>query len=206
MRLEFETTTKIDGKTYTSSHTVEADTSVTIDHGANNTVAAAKAGTLTTRSSDTGGVITLDAGHGFTTGTFDLHWLDPTTGDPKSRRGVTCTIVTNACTVSSGTAGSDVLPVATTAITVAPIESDTIVVVGDNAKAIAIWGQNQTSYAFYTSAPALITEGVIAEGESFVWSSGSGVDNPLAGVTTATVKLSQASTTAGRVRGSVAYT
>lgn len=200
MNLDFTTSVVINGKQYREEKEVVAgDVLVTFNHTADNPLAAAKTGTLTTRTNATQGVITLTAGHGLSTGTFDIFWSGG------SRRGVSCTIATNACTITGGTSGSSDLPAAQTAVTVAPIEEDAIVAVGDNVDAIAIWGQNDTNYAFYNSTPALIAEGRIEAGKSYIWHKDIGSDNPLDGETVATVKLSQGGTSTGKVTGTLVY-
>lgn len=200
MDLSFENSVSINGKPYKERKTISGDNYVGFDHGASNPLAAAKPGTLTTRTDNTDGVITLTAGHGLSTGTFDIFW------EGGSRRGVSATIATNACTITGGTTGSTALPVATTAVTVAPIETENLAVAGDDVKAIAIYGSNDTNYAFYNSTPTLIAEGRIEAGNSYIWHEETGADNPLAGETVATIKLSQGGNgITGKARGVVLH-
>ena len=75
-------------------------------------IAAAKTGTLSTRTNDTSGTLTMTTGHGFTTGQKDISifWSGG------SRRNVLVgTVATNSVPFSGGT--GDNLPLATTAIT-----------------------------------------------------------------------------------------
>lgn len=74
-------------------------------------LAAGKTGTLTTRTNDTQGIITLTAGHALGDGekTVDLFWELPT---PGYRNGVTATISTNSATITGG--AGDNLPTGTT--------------------------------------------------------------------------------------------
>lgn len=68
----------------------------------NVTVDAGKTGALTTRTDANTGTLTMDAGHGITTGArLDIHWLDATTGLPKCQYKVT------AGTVSGNTVPID---------------------------------------------------------------------------------------------------
>lgn len=74
-------------------------------------LAPAKSGSLTTRTNNSDGTLTMSTGHGITTGArLDLYWA---TG---SRRGITVgTVSGNSVPISSGT--GDNLPTAATAIT-----------------------------------------------------------------------------------------
>jgi hypothetical protein len=91
-----------------------------------------KAGTLTTRTSDTAGEATLGAGHGITTGmTVDVYW------GSGSRYGVTVgTVAGNVVPISSGT--GDVLPAQDTAVVLTPQVQITISLDGDNLSLFGI--------------------------------------------------------------------
>lgn len=101
------------GRTTTSRVTVSADK----DGGVSKTLAAAKTGSLTTRTDNDTGELTMAGGHGISTGNkLDVYWVDPTTGAMKSRVNMTVgTVATNQVPIDGGT--GDVLPVATTAVT-----------------------------------------------------------------------------------------
>jgi hypothetical protein len=75
------------------------------------TLAAAKTGTLTTRTDNDTGTLTMTAGHGITTGqTLDVYWAGG------QRRGMTVgTVATNSVPIDGG--AGDNLPANTTAIT-----------------------------------------------------------------------------------------
>ena len=80
------------------------------------TLAAAKSGTLTTRSSGTAGTLTMASGHGFTNGQIiDIYWA---TG--QCTRATIGTVATNSVPFTG--AGGDALPAANTEIT-AMVES-----------------------------------------------------------------------------------
>lgn len=89
---------------------VPVNSTVTGDNQYSNmpTVTAADAGTLTTRSSNSGGVVTLSNGHSIVNGRVDMYWSGG------KRVGATVSVSTNAATISGGT--GDNLPIATTAI------------------------------------------------------------------------------------------
>lgn len=93
---------------------------------------AAKTGSLTTRTDDTDGELTMTAGHGITTGQrIDIFWA---TG---ARYNVLVgAVVTNAVPISDGS--GDDLPIATTAITASVRTTANILIDGDNVKLLAI--------------------------------------------------------------------
>lgn len=75
------------------------------------TLAAGKAGTLTTRTDNDTGVATLSTGHGIITNdVVDVYWSGG------ARRGMTATVATNAVTIDGG--AGDNLPSTTTALVV----------------------------------------------------------------------------------------
>lgn len=116
----------------------EADSTKAIDIA----VPAAKEGTLTTRSTDTTGTITLAADHGVTTGaTVDLYWAGGL------RYGVTVGTVSGTAVPISGGAGT-VLPAQDTAVTVGPTVLADFVVTGDN---IVIMGMQAVAAAALTT-------------------------------------------------------
>jgi len=97
-------------------------------------IPAAKAGTLTTRTGDDVGVITMGAGHGLTTGMIvDVYW----TGGV--RYGVAITVDVNAVTTADGdhTAGA-VLPAQSTALVVCKQVEIATAIDGDNASVLAV--------------------------------------------------------------------
>ena len=99
--------------------------------GLSETLPAAKTGTLTTRTDNTDGELTMSASHGITTGaTIDIYWSGG------SRYGVTVgTVATNAVPISGG--AGDNLPIATTAITATLRTTANLYIDGDNVKLIA---------------------------------------------------------------------
>jgi hypothetical protein len=95
------------GKTFSYSETIVADGAVLKDP----TLAAAKTGTLSTRSSDTAGTLTMAASHGITDGAkIDIYW---STG--QCTTATVGTVATNDVPFTGAT--GDVLPAQGTAIT-----------------------------------------------------------------------------------------
>lgn len=100
----------IGGIAFNGALTREASSLLTF----NETIPAAKSGTLTTRTDNSNGVITMSSGHGIVTGNvINIYW----TGG--SRKGITASVSTNALTVTGGS--GDNLPTANTAIRVAKV-------------------------------------------------------------------------------------
>jgi hypothetical protein len=102
------------GLTIQSSQQVIANVTATLSP----TLDVARSGTLTTRTNNNSGTLTLEAGHGITTGNrLDLFWLDPTTGQQRCQHKITAgTVSGNSVPISAGV--GDNLPLAATAVTV----------------------------------------------------------------------------------------
>lgn len=151
------------------------------------TVPAAKSGSLSTRTDNDTGVATMASGHGFTTGNkVDLFWSGG------SRRQMDATVSGNAVTLDGGS--GDNLPALNTAVTaMVPVSVD-FTVEGDDVVGLAAFCPARGWIAIIDDEAA---EAKVFEFESFSgqsWISGSGITNPLAGVTTASAKFSHAST------------
>lgn len=97
---------------------------------------AAKTGTLSTRTDNTDGELTMAAGHGITTAdVINLHW--DVGGVKGVRYGVVVgTVATNAVPISGG--AGDNLPVVTSAITATLRTTANVLIDGDNTKLIAV--------------------------------------------------------------------
>jgi len=188
----------IDGTEYKQTTTIASDTELVT----NPTVAAAKTGTLTTRTDNDTSTLTMTTGHGFVTNDkVDVFW----TGG--SRRGMTATVTGDSVVVDGGS--GDNLPVATTTITAMKPTNVPFSVVGDNVDSLAV-STGSTSVqgwvVFKTSAPAVIASYQIASGaKSKVWVSGLGITNPLAGQTVASIDFSHGSTAAQDLTAAVTY-
>lgn len=157
-------------------------------------IAAAKTGTLTTRTSGTAGTLTMDAGHGFMTGQrLDIYWSGG------NCYGATIgTVATNSVpfTLAEGTA----LPIATTAITAMVPTSAAVALTGDNAVSIGVSCPVGGTAVFATSGNVTIAGIVLASPvTSYVWTSVYGGTNPLAGATVAKVWLSHGNSGAASV-------
>lgn len=165
-------------------------------------VPAAKAGTLTTRTDDNTGVLTMSAGHGFTDAVvIDLFW------DGGSRRGLTVgTVATNSVPIDGGS--GDVLPADETVITaMVPVERD-LAFVGTDVVAVGVYCPVSGWVTFLDGSDAVVHGFQIlpAGGTSRMWAEGGAGDNPLDGATIAKVLFSHADSTQARtMKAAVAY-
>lgn len=153
---------------------------------------AGTAGTLTTRTDSDTGAVTLTAGHGLTSGTYDIFWGGAT---PGMRHGMTGVITSNSLALDVGT--GDNLPVATTAVVVCKqvildFDSDYA------ALALAVVSQQRRAGVQFQQTdgtPILSLDlgkhGV--DGEPFVWASDTYVANPF-GAAISKIALSNGST------------
>lgn len=145
------------------------------------------AGSLTTRTDDDEGTITLDdSDHVVTTGMrVDLYW------DGGSRRGCTVGTVAGNAVPFSGGAG-DNLPTEDSDIIIGiPTELD-IQVDGDNVLAVLLYLSLRGQFTFTDSGNVEKFNQVIGAEQAFDWNKNSGVVNPLAGDTIAKVFVSSA--------------
>lgn len=157
------------------------------------TVAAAKSGTLSTRTDNDTGVVAFATGHGFSTGNkVDLFWSGG------QRRNMTATVAGDNVTLDGGS--GDNLPVVSTAVTgMVPTEED-FTFDGDNAIFVMVGSPVPGFIVFVDDAPADIATGTYTltstSGSGRTWISGGQGDNPLAGSVVTKVKFSHGSTSA----------
>lgn len=168
----------------------------TVTHVTPTTLPAAKVGQLTTRTNTTQGVITLTAGHGLATGTFNIHWVE--SGVYGYRQNVSCTIATNACTITGGT--GDNLPTNLNAVNVVALTTKTVSLNADNldAFALSISTASHCVIAAGTVSGGTFTAGAVLElndgtfGRCRIWESNTGGTNPLGAADNfTTLKISQ---------------
>jgi hypothetical protein len=157
------------------------------------TVTPAKAGTLTGRTDNDTGVVTLGAGHGIvSTNLVDVFW----TGG--QRRGMTATVVGNDVTVDLGV--GDNLPVLNTPVTVKlPQDETDLSLTGANVVAIGVYSPVPGFIVFKTGANAVIAAYPITANKKYdFWFNGSGVTNPVTGQTIAKISFSHSDSAADR--------
>lgn len=186
------------GGAFTVDMSVTAESGVKCEPDTN----LAQAGALTTRTSASVGTVTMTSGaHTVATGDrVDIYW----TGG--SRYGVTVGTVSGTAVPFTGGAGTD-LPVATTAVTVCVASAADMVVTGSNVVGIALSMTVRGTIVIATSGGAECHSVVFADGGgAYVWTSQTGVTNPLSGDSVAKVFATQAGTaTASKGVAAVAY-
>lgn len=145
------------------------------------------AGTLSTRTDNNTGVITVDdADHDITTADLvAIFWeiqTSPVQASAGRRRLVTVTAVAGAAiTVDLGS--GDNLPILTSAVIITPMEPVNVNVDGDDVEALLL-GTNgyESVYAVVADDDAtLMLFADVAAEESYIWISSLGTTNPVAG-------------------------
>lgn len=160
------------------------------------TLNAAKSGTLTTRTDNNTGTLTMTAGHGLTTGQIvDIYW------DGGVQRTVTVgTVATNSVPFDLGI--GDNLPTANTAVTVCVQKAINLAIDGDNAKILAVVLETvdktlrtAANVQFLDSAADVIAEIDLVANVPQVWDIEGGSANPFTGDPITNLKASQANST-----------
>lgn len=163
--------------------------------GLEDTLTAAKAGTLSTRTDDDTGTLTMEAGHGITTGqVIDVYWSGGV------QYGVTVgTVSTNSVPIDTGS--GDVLPAQDTVITAVVQKSINLAIDGDETDIIAVavttLDSTQRTAAhvqFRDVSNAEIAEIDLITNVPQVWDIAGGAANPFTGNPITNLKCSQAST------------
>jgi hypothetical protein len=144
-------------------------------------LAAAKEGQLTTRTSDSAGELTMDAGHGITTGArLDLYWAGG------SRRGILVgTVSTNQVPLTTATGAGDVLPANLTDVTAMVPQEEEFLFTGNNAEAIAMFSQRKGIIVLAESDDTEIYAQVLTAGVGHTWEPTRDATVPTAGVSVA---------------------
>jgi hypothetical protein len=166
-------------------------------------LAVAKSGTLSTRTDDNTGTLTLESGHGVQTGDrLDIYWEDDD-GNMERRYGVTVGTVSGT-SVPFDLGAGDNLPAAATEVTAMVPDEEVFVVTGDNAVSVAAACANGGTVVFATAANAtVLAVELTPTNASYVWTTGAGT-NPLAGGSVTKVFVSQPSALAeGEIYGIV---
>jgi hypothetical protein len=155
---------------------------------------AGKAGTLTTRTDDDTGVVTIASGHGITTSdTVAIFW-------PGGSRHGMAVSASAATTITIDSGAGTVLPVATTAVVIAKESTHDLAIVGDDIVVLAIGSAKRASVNFLDGTDASLLRYDMTAKEGRLWFTDHGVTNPLAGDTVASVVLACGETTASEIR------
>jgi len=166
----------------------------------NLSIAAAEAGDLTTRTSDTIGTLTVDdSGHSITTGVrLDIYWTAGT------RRGVLVGIVSGSSIPFTGGAG-DVLPTNLTAITCAVPEEADVFVDGTNVAGILLYSAARGIIVLEDDGALEAYEKRLGAGITAEWHEDNGIDNPITGDAIEKAYFSQEGIVAGIMRLGILY-
>ena len=189
--VRLQVTATVDGESYAHSYTATGDTLIRISPS----LAAAKTGTLTTRTDNNTGTLTMQSGHGITTGAkLDVYW------DGGSRYNMTVGTVSGT-SVPIDLGGGDNLPTASTAITaMVPEEHDCYVANGTNVVMVVGYCSKAAYVVFKDDGGNVISGGALqidaANAES--WIDGGPGTNPITGSLVQTVALSHGDSTAAR--------
>lgn len=161
---------------------------------------AGKAGTLTTRTSDTVGEATLGTGHGIATGdVVDVSWNDGV------RYGVTVgTVAGNVVPLTDSGAG-DNLPVQGTDLVVSKQITINTDFDGDDAVMFAVHSTKRSHIDFQDSGGASLEAVDLPTNEVWWWAEGTGEVNPLAGNAVDRVKVSNGTIEAATLKIGVLY-
>lgn len=164
------------GRTLSFARTATADGAIVKDP----TLAAAKTGTLSTRTSDTAGTLTMAGGHGIVDGDIiDIYWADG-----QATAALVGTVATNSVPFTLAT--GDVLPIATTAITAMVQRVETFSFADADLVALAVGaGTAACSVTFYDDADAAVGAVRVARAadgattQHYVWDDESGATIPV---------------------------
>ena len=195
MQTVFSTSVDVVGVRFRRASTIDSD-GVLIK---NPSLAAAKAGTLTTRTSNTQGTLTLGSGHGVTdSARLDVYWTNDD-GTQGRRYGMVVGTVSGTSVPLTSSGGGDNLPAAATAVTVMVPQLETFVVTAADLKALCV-GCAAGATAVFRESDTTLVLAAEADGAtgSYVWDSSSGMTNPF-GDNVADVYLSHADSTSAQV-------
>lgn len=169
------------------------------DKGHNDTLAnVGLAGTLSTRTDDNTGILTVAADHGITADdTVCVFWSGG------MRSGVDVTAV-DATTISIDLGAGDNLPVVDTAIVVGMCEDITFVVTGANVKGLAISCNKRCHVDFQDVGGSELPLEIVAGG-GWNWTYDSGLTNPIDGDSIIIIQAASGETTAGVLKVKCLY-
>lgn len=187
-------TLSIGGTQYGAARTQNGTSEVEV----NDTLAAAKTGSLTTRTSNTAGTLTMDAGHGIATGNrLDLYWTNAD-GTKGARYGITVgTVSTNSVPISSG--AGDNLPTLNSAITAMVPTKYAMSLPYAKLLALGVGAAAPAVAAFVDGSDAAVFGGrCTGTGGHYLWDAGNGASNPFGTTNVASVFLSHGDSTAAQ--------
>lgn len=185
----------IAGMTFSRTFSATADNGAVYGDASAPIVLPAATATLTyTEGAGETGTGTLTAGHGLTTGTYDVYWA------AGMRYGVTVTISTNDYTLADAAiAGGDSLPASATQLYICKQVALNVTIDGDLAEMVGILADVRAHINFLTAVPGLIRAVELEEDEPDLWDSDMSA-NPYTGAIITNAVYSQGTTTAGTLK------
>lgn len=189
------------GKTFRTTRSASSDGAVIKDP----TLAAAKIGALTTRTDANTGTLTMNSGHGITTGAnLHLYWVN-VDGTLGHRYSVVGTVATNSVPIDNG-AGDDLpaLVAGTFAITAMVPQSETFAVATAALQGLFVGAGVPAQAIFLDGSSAVVLAAYVEGGDdAYQWDDGDDAANPLS-ANVATVLLSHGSSAGSKQVNAVA--
>lgn len=199
----FSISANIEGHSYAQITTVNSDNLAMSEKSVSG--GAAPSGTLTTRTTNVAGTLTMASGsHGITTAArLDIYW------DAGTGMGSGCAYGATVGTVSGTSvpftvANGDILPAATTAVIAKVPEVESIVVTGSNVTGIGISSAFAGTVVVAAGATNALPQRFTTAG-AYNWNSTTGGTNPLSGASITQIFMSHASTSAATMSASLLY-
>lgn len=167
-------TVVIGGKTLPSQKTVEGDLVLLREL----TIAAAKAGSLSTRTDNDTGVLTLGSGHGIVDAQIvDVFWT--VGGVNGHRRGMTVGTVSGTSVPIDGGSG-DNLPAALSSITACVQQSEAFVLTGTDITGLVMHTTKGGCMALHSAGGEQLNKFLLAN-DNYAWYTDCGEANPITG-------------------------
>jgi hypothetical protein len=175
------------GKTFNFSRAATPDGVV----GTEPALAAAKTGSLTTRTNNVAGTLTMNTVHGINTAdVIDIYWADGV-----AYKVTVGTVSVNTVPISG--ASGDALPAANTAITAMVVHEETFAAVATSLQALAVYAAGTQCVARFRDASDVDVAVIVVNPgtEGYVWFTGddSGSANPFGSTDVANVLLTHGS-------------
>lgn len=159
-------------------------------------------GILTTRTDNDTGVITIDdPAHTVLNGDkVMVYWEDDIVAHTKGRRRMmsVTALAGQAATIDLGL-GDNLPTVLTPVIICSMVEVDAAFVGNDAVGLVMASGSQEANFVFDSVAPAELLYVALTANKSYVWSAASGIANPLAGLTVATLWIGHNNTSAAAI-------
>lgn len=168
----FKVIQTVEGRQFIKTYPISSDKVALVDI----TVPAAKIGQLTTRTSNTAGTLTMNAGHGIINGQrIDIFW---TTAPAGITVGATVgTVSGNSVPFTLGT--GDVLPANLTNVTVGLPTLETLTITGNDVVSISGYSEDVGVIVLADASTDCYAMNIRTAKDGLGWFNGNGVTNPV---------------------------